>query len=310
MTIRIAFTSIFYPLFMGRYMLEALRRRDDVEVWAAGPCTSNWIPWAGGMYLPEEYACIPDLDTGAGSPYHVNYAELEEQCPWEPDLWIEVNAGLFPNGHPRTRYAVIGTDPHVLGAHYAPIRSVVRSVGGKFFNMQTPYMEPDDIWLPYAYSPEWHTPTEIPWANRTYDASLIGLQYVNRIALFETMKSQGLKTFNELGLVFNEARNIYHNTRVGVNWSSLQDTTARVFELMAFGIVPLLNRVPDLSNIFVEGQHYLGFTSYTEAIEKMHWIIENPEEANRIVSNALEAVAPHTWDARMQTVLENMGVIP
>lgn len=307
--IRIAFGCIFYPLMMGRYMLEALLRRDDVEVWSYGPFTGNWIPWAGGMTIPEKYVYQPDfpLPNPPGVPPSLMYGMMEAYKPWEPDVWIEVNAGLQATGRPVSGgpYAVIASDPHVLGHLYDSIRPRTDF----FFNMQTPYMRLGDIHLPYAYDPIWHAAGTKPMQDRTYDLSLIGLQYPNRIALVNQLRSKGRNIFFELGRVYDDAREIYHDTKIGFNWSSLQDTTARCFEVMAMGTMPLLNNVPDLQTMFKEGIDYIGFDSMPEAVEKAEWYLDRPLKLQEIADNAMEAVAPHTWDARMEFVLKKVGVL-
>lgn len=305
--LRIAFGSIFYPLMMGRYMLEALLRRDDTEIWTYGPYTGDWIPWAGGMRLPKKYVFKPDKPLPFGQPPSVRYGQMEMEKPWEPDLWIEVNGGLQTFGRPAKEgaYAVIASDPHVLGGIY----DVARPKADFFFGMQKPYLKPGDIWLPYAYDPIWHAPSTIPMADREYDSALIGLQYPNRIQLTDRLRARGKKVFFELGPVYDDARDIYHNTRVGFNWSSLQDTTARVFELMAMGVVPVLNRVPDLMEMFTDGTDFQGFDTMDEAVELICHFSENLDEADMASYCAMDAVREHTWDNRMQAVLEETGVL-
>lgn len=307
--LRIAFGTIFYPLMMGRYMLEALLRRQDTELWTYGPYTGNWIPWAGGMTLPFKHVFTPDkpLPLAPNQPPTIRYGQMEMEKPWEPDLWIEVNGGLNTFGRPAAegKYAVIASDPHVLGGIYAE----ARPKADFFFGMQKPYLVAGDIWLPYAYDPIWHAPSPIPMADREYDAALIGLQYPNRIKLTSLLRARGKKVFFELGPVYEDALAIYHNTRVGFNWSSLQDTTARVFELMAMGVVPVLNRVPDLMEMFVDGRDFQGFDTMDEAVELICTYSENHREAQIVANAAMDAVREHTWDNRMQQVLEETGVL-
>ena len=306
--IRIAFGTIFYPLTMSRYMLEALLRRDDVELWTYGPFSGAWIPWAGGMSLPAKYVFTPDmpLPLGPGIQPIVRYGQMEMLKPWQPDLWLEVNAGLQTQGRPVSgKYAVIGTDPHVLGAIYDTIRPRT----DHFFGMQSPYLGPGDILLPYAHDPIWHSPSPIPMADRGYDSALIGLQYQQRTNLVNILRTRGFNIYYELGDVYAEARDIYHNTKVGFNWSSLQDTTARVYELMAMGTVPVLNRVPDLMQMFVDGRDFIGFDTTNEAVNIIEHYVNNPDDAEKISTQAKEAVKEHTWDARMETVLRKTGVL-
>lgn len=303
-TLKIAFISIFYPLFMGRYMLEALLRRKDCEVWTAGPYTGRWIPWGSGMNLPQNYIYQPDfpLPFGQGQPL-VSYKMLEAKLPFEPDIWINVSSTLVTYGKPtKGLYAVIAADPHVLDYDQE------RAKADLFFNMQKPYMKAGDRWLPYGYDPVWHAQTTIPWGDRRHDAALLGLKYANRNNLVARLRAKGYDVAYDLGPCYEDAREIYHSTRVGLNWSSLKDTTARVFEIMAFGIAPVINRVPDLFEIFTEGQDFLGFDNLDEAVTQVGWCLENPEAANALGEQARLSVEPHSWDARMQSVLEEAGL--
>lgn len=75
------------------------------------------------------------------------------------------------------------------------------------------------------------------------------------------------------------------------------------------GNLPLLNRVPDLVQMFKDGEEFVGFDSMDEAIDKALYYLENTEEAEQISRNAKRAVAPHTWDARMEQVLRQTGLI-
>jgi len=95
---------------------------------------------------------------------------------------------------------------------------------------------------------------------------------------------------------------------VGLNWSSLQDTTARVFEIMAFGIAPVLNRTPDLMEMFSEGEDFWGFDTLDEAVRQVDFCLDHPLSAEAIALQARQSVEPHSWDARVQTVLEEAGL--
>jgi glycosyltransferase involved in cell wall biosynthesis len=303
--IKIAFTSIFYPVFMGRYILEALLRRKDCQVWTAGPFSGRWIPWNGGMNLPQEYVYSPDLVMPLAK-MQLPYSFVENQCPFEPDIWIEVNSTLNGIGRPtkgKGTYAIVGTDPHVINYDHH------RAKADLFFCMQKPYMKPGDHWLPYGYDPVWHSQTTIPAAERDYDAALLGLHYETRNALVARLRSMGLKVCYQLGPAYDDAKKIYHESRVGLNWSSKQDTTARVFELMAFGIAPVLNRVPDLMLLFQEGEHFQGFESLDDAVRKIEILARNPEMCDELGRNARLAVQPHSWDARVHQILEVAGLV-
>lgn len=304
--IRVGFVSIFYPLFMGRYMLEALLRRDDCSVFTAGPYTGRWIPWQGGMHLPGKYVYSPTIPLPASQPpYQLNFQSIENQMVGDPpDIWINVSSTLVTHGKPtHGKYVVIAADPHVLNYDKE------RQKADLFFNMQRPYMKPGDKWLPYGYDPIWHAQTTIDARQRTIDASLIGLNYSSRTQLVNILRGKGMNVRYEVGPCYEDAMEIYHNSVVGFNWSSLEDTTARVFEIMAFGIAPVLNRVPDLMELFNEGDHFLGFSDHAEAVAQVERCVNDREFAQVLGEQARLAVEPHSWDARMDTVLREAGLV-
>ncbi|NGX44889.1 MAG: hypothetical protein K940chlam2_00029 [Chlamydiae bacterium] len=313
--IRVAITYICYPVAMARYFHEAMIQDPDIEVWSAGPFTGQQIPWGGGMKLPESYVLKPSHPTSMTAPPMVSYPMLEKAAPWQPDLWLEVNAGLTAIGKPTNApLAMVLTDPHVLADFYVAQRSRADYI----FNMQTPYMQQGDIWLPYGYSPIWHTETQIPFEERSFDASLIGLQYDissvsnqgkgSRNTLAGRLINEQKQVFYRLGLAYQDARDVYHNTRVGLNWSSKQDTTARCFELMAFGLPAVMNRVPDLVDLFEDGKDFLGFDTEDEAVANINELLSNKERAVEMGKRARRSVEPHTWNARVKKILETAGL--
>jgi spore maturation protein CgeB len=170
--------------------------------------------------------------------------------------------------------------------------------------MQKFYEKSGDIYLPYAYSTYDHYPVETD--SKAYDVALIGMLYPNRIQLRDALNAAGYQTMFANGAVFDEARALYGQSRIGVSWSSLQDLIARVFEIMAMGLVPIINRVPDLPLHFKEGEHYLGFDTVSEALEKVKLVKENPEIGDTIIANAKLAVAPHNYDNRVKFILETI----
>lgn len=297
----IVFSYIAYPVAMARYMLDALRRRKDVNLFVIAPFSGTSIPWMGGMHLPGKYVSAPDSPLSIDS--EVVYAWAENQLPWKPDLWLEGNAGLKTYGRPKGKYAVIGTDPHVIDYDKS------RDQADYFFCMQKPYMKPGDIWLPYAYDPVWHTPSSKSFDDRVLDVSLVGLMYEHRMKLMEALRVGGKSVHISTGAAYDEAREIYHDSVCGLNWSSRLDTTARCFELMHFGVVPILNRTPDLVELFTDGEHFLGFDSQDEAVNQIESVLDDHDKARHIAIAAIEAVTPHTWDARMQFVLEQAGAL-
>jgi glycosyl transferase family 1 len=328
--IKILLTYLIYPLAMATYFKKALQHRDDVDLKVAGTYTGSWIPWNGGMNLPNKYAIPPDIPLPfSPSVNEYNYEIIKAQLgDWVPDLIIQIDAGFHFKYKPSDGMVVtVGTDPHVLNDFY----DVPRKYSDKFFNMQKVYSKAGDIYLPYAYSkydvyPEEKLVDKVLWGERDTDgnvsryienlykdtdACLIGLQYthVPRLQWIEELRKRGVSILAENGPVFDEARNMYNRARIGLNWSSMDDLNCRWFELPAFKICSVSNYVPD-AHLFMEpDKDYLEFTTLPEAIEKVMWAKEHPQEAQEIAQSGYNKILLHTFDQRVDQLLKECGFV-
>lgn len=305
--INVVISGIHFPVTAAlEYIVRAFKRRTDCNVLSVGPYTGLTIPWTkngvAGCLMPNHYDFEPDINLQVDPFVSCNIAYAESQLPagFVPDLWLDVDAGFHFVGKPKNGVrASFQTDPHVLKHWYLPAKGEYQFI----FCSQTPYISPGEIYLPYAADREWHR--RKLGLDQLYDVTLIGNSYPNRVDLMQTLKDQGKRTFFDLGQAKNDARLIYSQSLIGINWSSLQDTTARVFELMGLGVVPIINRVPDLSRHFYENEHYLGFDSKEEAIGKVNMVLENPALFDGLRDKAMSLVlGAHTWDDRVQDILD------
>ena len=294
---KIVLSGIFYPMAILRYFEAALLRRDDVELFTVGPYTASWIPWNGGMHLPTKYAKLPDYALSSGmvnTPLPI--AVAEGQLPWQPDAWIQIDAGFHWRDKPaHGKNIIVATDPHVLNYDRQ------REMSDTFFCMQTPYAKAGDEYLPYAYDPIWHAPEE---QEQAADVCLLGLAYAERNALVNRLRDAGLRVTYDLGPCFDEARTLYAQAPIGFNWSSKQDLTARVFELLGMKRLAVVNWVPDLERFFEIGDHLIAFRSLEGAVEQILYFRQFPEEAKKVAARGHEQVKSHTWDARIEQILE------
>lgn len=295
--IKVCLSYIHYPMALAKYFENALRQRDDVELFTVGPYTGTWIPWNGGMNLPIKYAKPPDLPfPGNTSTLPIDF--VEKQLPWQPDLWIQVDAGWHLRGKPQHgKNVIVGTDPHCLDYDQQ------REWADTFYCMQDCYSKPGDVYLPYAYSPEHHYPEEQP---RNYDACLLGLHYENRDRIVNELRHRGAKVLYDLGPVFDERRALECQSPISLAWSSRDDLIARVFEGLAMGRLVVTNRVPDLATFFKEDEHLIAFSSLGEAVEKVIHYLGNPAEAEEIAKAGREWVQPHTYSDRVQRIIEGL----
>lgn len=297
---KVVLSGIFYPMAILRYFQNALERRSDIELVTIGPYTGRWIPWAGGMNLLNKYERAPDivLPRSAVEIGRVPIQFVQDQLPWKPDLWIEIDAGFYFTGRPTSGVtAIVGTDPHVLDYHRQ------RLLADHFFCMQKVYARPKDVWLPYAYDPVWHAP--LPDVEEVlYDAVLIGIHYFKRDRLVAALRELGIRVACELGVVFEEARALYAHSHIGLNWSSRKDLNARVFETMAMGLPLVTNNVPDMGKLFTVGKDYLGFERVEGAVTHVELLLKNPQFVDAVAQAGQAAVKPHTYDARVNQILE------
>lgn len=293
-----------YPFCLASYFRRALERRQDVELFTCGEFFGQEIPWNGGMTISMKYPNRVDLPLPPGMN-KVSWSMISNRLPWKPDLIINVDAGFHLSTKPDVPYYVVATDPHVLGDWY----SEVRPLADKFFNMQgIPYIQEGDVWLPYAFDPKVHYVEPLnPENNNTYDCSIIGLHYPQRDEWVSKLRAKGVKVNYRIGDIYDEYREENNKAWIGLNWSSLQDVTARVFEIMAMKLVPVLNRLPGLDELgFVEGQHYLGFSTMDEAVGKVLWAINNRPFAEQIALQAYQLVnwKEMNYDTRVQKILK------
>jgi len=299
---KVVLTGIYYPVAILRYFEAAALRNPDIEVIRVGPHTSKWIPWSGGMELDNLPDSIkpPDIVLPMTSGAPIRYVEGLVNTP--VDLWLQIDAGFHLVGKPQHgKNFIVGTDPHVLDYTES------RRFADKFFCMQTPYMQVSDIHLPYAYDPVWHSVE--PETLKIRDVGLIGIPYADRVSAMRRFQNQSHSVMFTHGPCYDEARHLYNECRIGFNWSSLKDLTARVFEVMAMGLCPIVNRVPDLITMgFIEGRDYLGFDSLDEAVAKVSQAlststVEGTALWQAVAQNARAIVEQHAWDARIKEIL-------
>lgn len=313
--IRIAFGYLAYPFTMANYFIRALERRQDIELFKFGSFHGQDIPWSGNMKISMKYPNQVDLPLPRQitSP---SWEMIKGQLPWKPDLVLTVDAGFHLSSKPNVPYANVGTDPHVLSGWYEKVRQMT----DYFFNMQSSYMQEGDILLPYAFDPSCHYPDKKVIASTTdpkgyteeYDCSIIGLHYPHRDEWVIRLQELGIKVNYRIGDIYDEYREENNKAWIGLNWSSLNDVTARVFEIMAMRLVPVLNRLPGLDALgFEEGRHYLGFSTMDEAVEKVVWAKNNRDFAEQIALNAYQYVHSQnmTWDNRVAQILKTMGLV-
>jgi len=301
--LKVVISGLIFPMTMMHYFWRAFERRNDVELFVVGPFFGDYIPWNYGMRLPQKYVKYPDLPLPQQSAsMDVDPILIEVQMPEDmrnPDLWVQIDAGWHLSKRPNAKVvAHIQTDPHVLKGKYA----LPKSYSDINICMQTPYLEGDEFYLPYAYDPEIHYSDSK--VEKIYDACLVGLHYPQRDALVAGLRNLGYNVHYSIGEIYDDYRLLYNQSKIALSWSSLQDMPARVWEAFALGNLLVTNRMPDLPTFFVENDHYLGFDTLEEGIAKADLALKNWETAKKIADAGHCKVNGHSWDRRIQQILE------
>jgi len=279
---------------IAAYFHEALRHRDGVEVITIGPTSGPKIPWGPEFFYPK-YAYYPVIET----PFASNLEMLHFLEGPYADIVLQVDAGFFMLQPPSIPCAIIATDPHCL--YYGR----QRQIADFFFNMQPSYAQPGDHILPYAYCAYTHYPE--PDIKPEYDVIINGLRYPSRVAMEHMLLDEGISVYAKLGDIWDEYRIATCKARVVFTCSSRDDLIARVFETLAMHKPLVTNRVSALEDFFTPGEQLMAFDSLDEGKEQIKWLLAHPKEAEEMAQAGYEAVQGHTYDARVQEILEVTG---
>lgn len=306
--LKVLLHSIFYPLAIASYWRNALERNPDIDLITVGIYTGSYIPWKNGMTLPDKYAKPPTypLPFKPGLNVKINYELVRAQIPdkWKPDLILTVDGGANWKYRPSEGIVVtVATDTHCVDYTHA------REVSDYFFNMHPHYSIPSDKLLSYAYDPGTHYPMSD--VEKDTDAVLIGMPYQHRVDWVNRLRADGVSVIFENSPVFDEYRELANKARIGLNWASMEDTNARVYESLAMRLCLVTNRTPDLERAGLEdGRHYLGFDNLEEAVSKVLYAKNNPEICDMIANVGYQFVTQNkfTYDRLMDDILREVGL--
>jgi hypothetical protein len=306
--IKVVLSALWYPFCIASYFRRAMERREDLDIFVVGASTGQSIPWAGGLQIPMKYENKVDLPL----PSNMNnptWENVEQLLPWKPDLSLTIDAGWFYSTKPSCLSAHVATDPHVLQYDRQ------RTLCDLFYNMQYSYLKDNDRLLPYAFDPSCHYPSP-NYINenkeREYDCCMVGLHYQHRDEWVARLIAEGITVNYRIGDIYDEYREENNKAKIGLIWSSRQDVIARVFEVMAMRMIPVMNRLPGLDYLgFEDGRHYLGFSTIEEAVAQTKWAKDNPDFANQIANNAYQFVHEHnmTYDQRINQILKETKLL-
>lgn len=162
---------------------------------------------------------------------------------------------------------------------------------------------PGAIWLPHAVEPQAY-PRQI-YASKRYDVCFVGhINSGNRVDALDRLFKE-VPNFFYGQRTFEDAAEIYGQSKVVFNISMLDDLNMRTFEAMATGSMLLTNWIPTIEEHFEDGKHLVLYRTPEEMVEKARYYIEHDEEREKIAAAGYEEVmAKHTFKHRLDTMLE------
>lgn len=309
--IKVLLHSIWYPLAIASYFRKALKRNPNIDLRVMGIYTGSWIPWGGtGMNLSEKYAIPPDvtIPMKPGLNLKIAYEMIKPRIhpsDWQPDLILTIEGGANWTHRPTGSGIVVtvATDAHCVDYSHA------RSISDYFFNLHPCYSMQGDKLLSYAYDPDTHYPMSD--VEKDTDAVLVGMPYPQRIEWVNKLRESGVSVIFENGPVFDEYRQLSNRATIGLNWASMDDTNARFFETLSMNLCLVTNITPDIARYgFEDGHHFLGFRTMDEAVEKVLWAKNHPEERKMIALAGYQKVTNENWtyDRLIQDILKEVGL--
>ncbi len=158
------------------------------------------------------------------------------------------------------------------------------------------------LWLPHAAEPTAYPKEEVI---KKYDVCFIGnVGSWNRVDFLDDM-FKAFPNFFYGKRLFEEAAQIFNQSKIVLNISIKDDVNMRVFEALSTGSLLLTNELPSLPHLFKDGEHLVTYKDTEDAIWKARYYLEHEEEARQIAENGYkEFIKKHTYEHRLKKVLE------
>lgn len=289
------------------HLVSAFQRAGDIRtigpIPGSNPRDAVPTPW------PPPNHVAADLDK-IGSLYDV--------LPrgWDPDLLVAISGGGVPMfihtedlSCPTVFYSVDTWQcymDYLEALHYDLIFAgqrayvpLLRAAGSRHV-----------LWLPMACDPAVHKPVE---SERIHDIVFVGGTsepvHWQRRQLLEALRSS--HSVLALEHVYGESMcRAFATGQIIFNHSAVEDVNMRIFEALAMGCALLTNRqsVPNgLLDLFEEGTHLVTYDGEADLLRKTsQLLIDGPQLERLRIKGRREALARHTYDHRVRTILKTV----
>jgi hypothetical protein len=159
-------------------------------------------------------------------------------------------------------------------------------------------------WLPLAADPSFQSDPRSP---RPLDVAFVGKTRVPGSRRHEVLQAVS-STFqtNDINRRYDPAEmsDLYGQAKIVINASIGGDVNMRVFEATVAGAMLIADRVANgMDQLFIEGEHYAGYDSASEAIDAIARYLDDHAGRTRIATAGQQHVlAHHTYVRRWLTI--------
>ncbi len=159
------------------------------------------------------------------------------------------------------------------------------------------------IWLPHAVEPLAYP--KFNFASKKYDVCFVGhINSGNRIDALDRLFKE-FPNFYYGQKRFEQAAEIYGQSKIVFNISMTDDINMRTFEGMATGSLMMTNWIPTIEDLFEDGKHLVLYRSHDEMVDKAKYYITHDAEREKIAQAGYEEVlCKHTMAHRVQAILD------
>jgi spore maturation protein CgeB len=175
------------------------------------------------------------------------------------------------------------------------------------------------VFWPPAADPTLCQPYDVPFE---LDVSFVGGRHCWRPFFIDRLQTEGIhiETFGpgwDNGPVAGvDLMKVYCRSRINLGFSSTGNSRNvrylknRDFEIPMCGALYLTQANPELAQCFEIGKEIVVYDDERDCAAKIRWLLESPEEADRIRrAGRARALRDHTWDRRFTEAFEIAGLL-
>ncbi|CCQ91484.1 hypothetical protein NITGR_710006 [Nitrospina gracilis 3/211] len=297
------------PVTTAHYLERALRKQHDVVTCGSAFTDEHRRNWnMGALDWPANQ---PEI----GREPNQSIQSVLQKLPadWRPNLYLYVETGLNATPAdlhtlqvPKVCYLIdthLNKDQHLkIAGHFDIVFLAQREYVDDFKKAGISHV----AWLPLACDPEIHGKQNL---GKEHDVGFVGSILPNlprRKQLLDKLREHfdihiDRQFMEKMAEIFSRSRLVFNN-------AVRDDLNMRVFEALCSGSLLVTDEAKGsgLTDLFENGKHLVIYRDDSIVNTVRHYL-DNPEEAERIAeAGRQEVLARHTYDHRVQTLLEHV----